>query len=190
MAAVVIGLGHRIFGIPKIYGLFTNTRTSSLLIGPFINSNHSAEFLELATFVGIACARQAATPLARIGWLAAAVTCAAGAMATMSRASVFGLGVGAAVMVVGTVLGRRPSTSEPVRRERRLGLLVAALGLSAVVAGRIERRHIQIDKGRIQAIASDGTANPAAIAPTKAGSRRKKPGRWRRPLLAPIPAKK
>ncbi len=129
VAAVVIGLGHRIFAIPKIYGIFPNTRHLALLTGPFINSNHTAEFLELATFVGIACARQAPTQLGRIGWYAAAVTCAAGALATLSRSSVFALGVGAAFLAVAMV---RERPSVPTARARP-AWLPAAVGLIGVV---------------------------------------------------------
>ena len=47
VVAVAIGLGHRIFGVSKLYGFLTPSHRS-LLIGPFVNSNHTAEFLELA----------------------------------------------------------------------------------------------------------------------------------------------
>ena len=40
---VAIGLAHRILGVSKLYGLF-DASPRSLLIGPFVNSNHTAEF--------------------------------------------------------------------------------------------------------------------------------------------------
>jgi tetratricopeptide (TPR) repeat protein len=136
MAAVTIGLGHRIFAIPKIYGLFENGRISALLTGPFINANHCAEFLELATFVGLACARQAITPLGRIGWHSAAAVAAAGALATLSRSSVFALGAGVAVIVAGQATERQSAPGTFVRR-RWLPLMawLAAIGLVAVSIG-------------------------------------------------------
>src|SRR5579872_7426651 len=45
VAAVIIGVGHRILGEENIYGAFHASR--GILNGPFINPNHTAEFLEL-----------------------------------------------------------------------------------------------------------------------------------------------
>src|SRR3954447_4471635 len=57
IAAVAIGLGHRIFGVTKIYGVF-DAPQRSLLVGPFVNPNHTAEFLELSAFLCLACSFQ------------------------------------------------------------------------------------------------------------------------------------
>jgi tetratricopeptide (TPR) repeat protein len=90
IVAVAIGLGHRILGFTKLYGAF-NASPRSLLIGPFVNSNHTAEFLELAAFVCLACSFQRKTALNRIGWLVGTILCAGGAAATLSRGAVVAL---------------------------------------------------------------------------------------------------
>jgi tetratricopeptide (TPR) repeat protein len=99
VAAVFIGLGHRILGFTEIYGLCDNN-TRSLLTGPFVNANHTAEFLELATFACLACAFQRDNILNRYGWFTGALLCAVGAIATLSRGALLGLVVGALVFVL------------------------------------------------------------------------------------------
>jgi hypothetical protein len=54
IAAVVIGISHRIFGFTQLYGIAAAS-TRTLLTGPFVNGNHTSEFLELAAFTCLAC---------------------------------------------------------------------------------------------------------------------------------------
>lgn len=98
VAAMAIGLGHRILGEPKIYGYFTQSR--GLLNGPFINSNHLAEFLELGAFACVASALGGASALNRIGWLTAAAMAGACALGTLSRGAVLSLAAGTIVFVL------------------------------------------------------------------------------------------
>ncbi len=97
VTAIAIGLGHRILGEPHIFGHFSESR--GLLNGPFINSNHMAEFLELGAFVCVACALGGASALNQIGWLAAALMAGACALGTLSRGAVLSLAVGTVVFV-------------------------------------------------------------------------------------------
>jgi len=97
VAAMVIGLGHRILGEDLIFGRFAASR--GLLNGPFINSNHLAEFLELGAFVCVASALSGNSALNRIGWLAAALMAGACALGTLSRGAVLGLTAGTIVFV-------------------------------------------------------------------------------------------
>jgi tetratricopeptide (TPR) repeat protein len=113
VAAVAIGLGHRLFGFTEIYGTFS-TQIRSLLTGPFVNSNHTAEFLELAGFACLACSLQRNTLLNRYGWLTAMLICMVGALATTSRGSVVGLGAGLLLFVFLRRLARgEPSGERP-----------------------------------------------------------------------------
>ena len=91
VAAVAIGLGHRILGVGKLYGAFTPSRYGRCWSGPFVNPNHTAELLELAAFVCLACSFQRPTALNRVGWLVGMLLCAGGAAATLSRGAVFAL---------------------------------------------------------------------------------------------------
>lgn len=97
VAAMAIGLGHRLLGEAMIFGHFTPSR--GLLNGPFINRNHIAEFLELGAFVCVASALSGAAALNRVGWLAAALMAGACAIATLSRGALLGLAAGTMVFV-------------------------------------------------------------------------------------------
>jgi len=142
IAAVVTAFGHRILGVPKLYGMLT-VSTRPLLVGPFVNANHSAEFFELAGFLCLACSFVRDTLLNRIGWLVGAVLCFSGAAATLSRGAVLALTVGGGVFVTLRLLTAR-SDGETSRRSvllsgaMKLGLLVA--GALAVGAGQLIER--------------------------------------------------
>jgi tetratricopeptide (TPR) repeat protein len=128
VAAVVIGLGHRIFGVGKIYGLLSST-ARSLMMGPFVNSNHTAEFLELAFFVCLACSFLRSGALNRVGWLVGALLCASGALATLSRGAVLALAMG-----VLTFAFLRFLEKDAEHRSRRRVTVAASVFLLAVIA--------------------------------------------------------
>lgn len=142
IAAVVIAFGHRILGIPKLYGLLT-VSARPLLVGPFVNANHSAEFFELAGFLCLACSFARDTPLNRMGWLVGAALCFSGAVATLSRGAVLALTLGGGAFVVLRLLTAR-GDGEVSRRSvllpgaMKLGLLAA--GALAVGAGQMIER--------------------------------------------------
>jgi tetratricopeptide (TPR) repeat protein len=130
IAAVVIGIGHRIFGLTHLYGLIS-APSRSLLSGPFVNSNHTAEFLELATFVCVACALYRRSALNRVGWLVGAALCGAGALATLSRGAVAALAAGLLVFAIFRYLDPEVKS---VGTRKRLALGIATLGLIVVAA--------------------------------------------------------
>jgi hypothetical protein len=130
VAATVIGLGHRILGFGEIYGLIT-VNPRSLLTGPFVNANHTAEFLELAAFACVACALQRDNILNRYGWLTGMVMCAAGALGTLSRGALVGLLAGTPLFLL---LLRRSSSDDEAPQRRGAALAVGA-GVLALVAG-------------------------------------------------------
>ncbi len=135
IAAVAIGLGHHILGITKIYGAFEAPQRS-LLAGPFVNPNHTAEFLELSAFLCLACSFQRPTALNRIGWLVGTVLCVGGAVGTLSRGGALGLTAGLLLFVflayfaadAGAAGGRRASLAWG-------GLLLALVVLAAAALG-------------------------------------------------------
>jgi tetratricopeptide (TPR) repeat protein len=130
LAAVVIGIGHRIFAVSKVYGLF-NTSARALITGPFVNVNHTAELLELATFVCLALSFQRETALNRIGWLVGTFLCAGGALATLSRGSVVAMVIG--LVVFASLRYFAPDASGV--RHRRASLAWAGLVLAVIVFG-------------------------------------------------------
>ncbi|MDB4982019.1 MAG: Malonyl CoA-acyl carrier protein transacylase, partial [Myxococcales bacterium] len=144
IAAVAIGLGHRVFGFTAIYGHFT-TLPRSLLVGPFVNPNHNAEFLELGAFACLACAFQRASALNRYAWLTGMLFCAAGAIATFSRAAVLAVFIGMATFTALRIFRRDGTETEGRRAALAWSLLIVALvGVIALVLGAgalIERFH-------------------------------------------------
>jgi tetratricopeptide (TPR) repeat protein len=138
VAAVLSGLGHRIFGIERLYGLFDVF--GPVLMGPFINPNHSAELFELAAFAALALAMSTEGEM-RIPWYLAAGFSAAAALATMSRGSLLALFAGGATFVALRLHADRdaePDPSEPKPRAtalgRTLGWALGALVCLAAVA--------------------------------------------------------
>ena len=142
VAAVAVGLGHRVFGIEDIYGL-VKTTARSLLTGPFVNRNHTAEFLELAAFACLACSYQRNTALNRYGWLTGTCVCAAGALGTISRGAFVALFAGAAMFIFLRRLSRG-DRAEPRRAVSiAWGLFIALLVLGiagALGAGALAER--------------------------------------------------
>jgi hypothetical protein len=130
VAATVIGLGHRILGFGEIYGLITVT-PRSLLAGPFVNANHTAEFLELGAFSCVACALTRDNLLNRYGWFTGMVMCAAGALGTLSRGALVGLLAGTPVFLL---LLRRSSDEGGEPRRRGVAVAVGA-GAMILVGG-------------------------------------------------------
>jgi tetratricopeptide (TPR) repeat protein len=152
LVAVVIGLGHKIFGFSKVYGAL-NATARSLVVGPFVNSNHTAEFLELGFFVCLACSFLRSSALNRVGWLVGALLCAGGAMATLSRGAVLALALGVAMFGFLRFLERDP---QPGFRRRRAIVataffLVAVIGLGAGAFGAGQL----IDRFKAGAMATD-----------------------------------
>jgi tetratricopeptide (TPR) repeat protein len=151
IAGVAIGLGHRILGIGRIYGLFTTT-TRALLVGPFVNPNHTAEFLELGAFVCLACSFQRPTALNRVGWLLGTLLCAGGAAATLSRGAVLALSMAVVLFAFLRYFG--PDGATVGRRRASLawaGLLLALvlIGAGALGAGQL------VDRFKADAVSTD-----------------------------------
>src|SRR6266540_661880 len=128
IAATVIGFGHKIFSVPRIYGALISTHRT-LLVGPFVNANHTAELLELAAFACLACSFQRPTALNRAGWMTGMVLCVGGAAATLSRGAV--LAMTAAALVFGFLYYRAREDRDP--RSKRIALLWAGASLALVL---------------------------------------------------------
>jgi tetratricopeptide (TPR) repeat protein len=133
IAALTIAIGHRVLGFVKLYGIL-NATWRTPLVGPFVNSNHTAELLELCAFVCLACSFQRPTKLNRFGWLSGTLLCAGGAFATLSRGSVIALTLGLAAFVALRSLRRSSEEIDP-RRRRRLSLAWGTALLGLIVLG-------------------------------------------------------
>jgi hypothetical protein len=135
LGAVAIGFGHRMFGVAKLYGFLSST-ARTMLTGPFVNSNHTAEFLELAAFSCLACSFQKRSTLNRIGWSIGAAMCAVGAIATMSRGALLAFAAATPLFVLLLYLSREDTPEGRPRSALLWGpLLVAAIGVLVLVLG-------------------------------------------------------
>lgn len=122
LAALVVGLAHRAVSEDKIYGLFSGGR--GLPLGPFINPNHLAEFLELGTFASLAFAFSRPSADGQRVWKIVAAVLAAGAISTLSRGSVLGLGAGALTWFL---LARKSDGGDRPHRTRSTGTAIAVV---------------------------------------------------------------
>ncbi len=119
--------------LDRIYLLFPQTgRGLSRVQGPFNNSNHLAAFLLLMTPVMLGRAWSRGARGQRAGWLVAAALGWGVALATLSRAALLGLPLGALILLV--TEHRRVRRSPARLRGLAVGLgLVAVFGLGLVV---------------------------------------------------------
>ena len=136
IAAVAIGLGHRIFGVDKVYGVYAMKR--SLLVGPFVNNNHNAAFLEIAAFACLACSFQKASALNRVGWLTGTLLCAVGVISTLSRGAALGLTVATVLFLI----QRYRARDAEIAGRRFWAWSLAVLGLVVAVAGALGAAQI------------------------------------------------
>jgi Tfp pilus assembly protein PilF len=151
IAAVILGLGHRIFGITKLYGMFTSSRRS-LLVGPFVNANHTAEFLELASCTCLACAFLKPSLLNRLGWLTGMALCAAGAVATLSRGAVLAMAMAGLMFVFLLYVMERGATVG--RRRVSLAWVLLILGSMVVIGAALGANQL-IDRFKADAVTTD-----------------------------------
>jgi Flp pilus assembly protein TadD len=136
VCAVLVGVGHRVFAVSKIYGL-VNSTARTLIIGPFVNANHTAELLELSAFVCFACVFLRPTAVSKAGWTTAAILCLGGVAATLSRGAVLGVAAGGAAFVI-IRLVTREDRGGGGRQRLSAGWLTLVLGfvvLGAVAMG-------------------------------------------------------
>jgi tetratricopeptide (TPR) repeat protein len=151
LIAVVIGIGHRTFGLTKLYGVFSPPGRA-LITGPFVNANHTATLLELSAFVCLACSFQRETLLNRVGWLVGTLMCAGVALATLSRGAVAALAVAIVVFMFMRYFGSDVSSG----RRRRASLAWTALIFGVVVLGAASLGAGQlIDRFKASAVGAD-----------------------------------
>lgn len=130
LAALVVGLAHRALSEDKLYGFFVAGR--GLPVGPFINANHMAEFLELASFSALAFAWARPTLYGQRVWKIAAAVLAAGALSTLSRGSVLALGTG---ILTWFLLAPRSDDGAPLHRTRWAAVVIGGIVVVGIALG-------------------------------------------------------
>jgi len=128
--ALASGLGHRAAAEAMIYGHFPTS--GGLPVGPFINPNHTAEFLELSAFAALAFAFSRSTRDGQRVWKLLATVLAAGAITTLSRGSVLALGAGGLTWFA---LAPRSDEGEPFHRSKFVAVLLALLVVVGITIG-------------------------------------------------------
>jgi tetratricopeptide (TPR) repeat protein/O-antigen ligase len=128
--AMAVGLGHRAAAEPMIFGHFPTA--GGLLVGPFINPNHTAEFLELSAFAALAFAFSRSSRDGQRVWKVIAAVLAAVAITTMSRGSVLALGAGGLTWFI---LAPRSDEGEPFHRSKFVAVLLALVVVVGITIG-------------------------------------------------------
>jgi tetratricopeptide (TPR) repeat protein len=150
IAAVAVGIGHRLLGVAKIYGILVSTHRT-LITGPFVNANHTAELLELAAFTCLACSFQRPDVLNKVGWLVGTALCVGGVAVTLSRGGAAALGMGVLMFVFLRYLAKDGGET---RRRASLAWGVFLLGLIALGAAALGAGQL-IDRFQSSAVTSD-----------------------------------
>jgi O-antigen ligase/tetratricopeptide (TPR) repeat protein len=150
VVGLMVGLGHRAAFEDKIYGLFQHSR--GLLVGPFINVNHTAELLELAAFAALAFAFGRPSRDGQRIWKVIATVLAAGALSTLSRGAVLALGCGALTWFL---LAPKSEEGEPLHRSRFVALIlglvtVVGIALSFGAEGLLDRFSENTPEGEVR----------------------------------------
>jgi len=168
LLALATGLGHRAAAESLVYGHFPSS--GGLPVGPFINPNHTAEFLELSAFASLAFAFSRTSRDGQRVWKMIAAVLAAGAITTLSRGSVLALGAGALAWFA---LAPRSDEGEPFHRSKFVGLLLALVVVVGITIGFGGDRIIDEFRGTVGdnlskfAVSKDAlpmvTAHPAGI---------------------------
>ncbi|HEX7599856.1 MAG TPA: O-antigen ligase family protein, partial [Polyangia bacterium] len=130
LLALALGLGHRAANEGLIFGHFPTS--GGLPVGPFINPNHTAEFLELAAFAALAFGFSRSSRDGQRVWKLIAAVLAAGAITTLSRGSVLALGAGALTWFI---LAPRSDEGEPFHRSKFVAVLLALLVVVGLTIG-------------------------------------------------------
>jgi tetratricopeptide (TPR) repeat protein/O-antigen ligase len=130
LLALALGLGHRAANESMIFGHFPTS--GGLPVGPFINPNHTAEFLELAAFAALTFGFSRSTRDGQRVWKLIAAVLAAGAITTLSRGSVLAIGAGALTWFI---LAPRSDEGEPFHRSKFVAVLLALLVVVGLTIG-------------------------------------------------------
>ena len=133
LAVAVVELGHGLFDISRIYGLYPPVDVSRWLRGPLVNGNHFAGYLNLGLFAGIGLWVSDRTP--RLSWPIAlgCPTLVAGVLLSNSRGGIACLVGGALLFALLTLRGRLLPSD---RTRQVLGVVLAVgIALTMLVGG-------------------------------------------------------
>lgn len=131
----LIGFGHKLGDIDRVFGFYTPFDTSPPpLVSPIINQNHLSAYLGIGAVLCLALATQAEKAPQQLGFAAAALLCVIGSTMSFSRAGIAST-AGALVMAASWLSARARPRRKGVSRQRhaRAAMVTAALGGAAIV---------------------------------------------------------
>jgi tetratricopeptide (TPR) repeat protein len=130
----LIGFGHKLGAIDKLFGFYSPFETSPPeLLTPIINQNHLSNYLGIGSLLCVGLASNATALPLRFAYGIAAFACVSGAALSFSRAGVAST-IGAHVMLAAWLAARAKPRRKGVTKQRhaRLAMLSAALGGAAI----------------------------------------------------------
>lgn len=133
LAVAVIELGHGLFDVSRIYGLYQPVDASRWMRGPFVNGNHFAGYLNLGLFAGVGLWVSERMPQRTWLLVLGCPTLVTGVMLSNSRGGISCLLFGALLFVFFTLRGRLLPSA---RTRQALGLaLVVGVALTMLIGG-------------------------------------------------------
>jgi O-antigen ligase/tetratricopeptide (TPR) repeat protein len=124
----LIALVHELLGARTLFGIYSPSHSSPIVMAPLLNANHLACFVVLGAIIAAGLAlHERKVPAMRVLWIAIAIGCVAVLLATRSRGGVIGFGAGATVMAVLVVLQRLRSAGDSSRKDVMRIVIPAAI---------------------------------------------------------------
>jgi hypothetical protein len=115
---VFVALVHELMDAETLFGIYKPQHVSPIVVAPLLNANHLACLMGLGAIVAAGLVlHERKVPAIRVLWVAIVVGCVGILLATRSRGGVIGLGAGATVMAVLTVLQRLRAAGNSSRKE-------------------------------------------------------------------------
>lgn len=130
----LVGFGHKLGAIDKLFGFYTPFETSlPELLTPIINANHLSNYLGIGSLLCVGLAVNAASFPVKFAFGLAGFICVSGAALSFSRAGIAST-IGAHVMLAGWLSARAKPRRKGVTRQRhaRVAMVSATLGGAAI----------------------------------------------------------
>lgn len=134
VAVAVVTLVHSVLHLDAVYGLYTpRYRFAEDRLGPFLNTNNLAGFMNLTIFAGLGLVASRRVPT-RLRWAAgvALLVLMAVSFSTVSRGGLAALVIGALIVAVAlTIMQRRRSSDEVDPSSVRIAAALVVVSVSA-----------------------------------------------------------
>jgi hypothetical protein len=130
----LVGFGHKLGAIDKLFGFYTPFETSlPELLTPIINQNHLSNYLGIGSLLCVGLASSATSFPVKFAYGLAAFICVSGAALSFSRAGIAST-IGAHVMLALWLTARAKLRRKGVTKQRhaRVAMVSAALGGAAI----------------------------------------------------------